>query len=43
MALASNYFIRPGVELPAFPPFLNISRPASVAKGWDDETMPFVP
>jgi len=28
---------------PAFPPFLNISSPTSVASGWDVETTPLVP
>ena len=30
-------------SIPALPPFLKISNPASVAKGWEDETTPFVP
>lgn len=28
---------------PALPPFLRISKPASVARGWDEATTPFVP
>jgi len=31
------------VEVPALPPSLNISRPASEAKGWDEETIPVWP
>jgi hypothetical protein len=29
--------------VPAFPPRLSISSPASVANGWDEDTIPFVP
>lgn len=30
-------------HIPAFPPFRKISNPASVARGWEDETTPLVP
>lgn len=32
-----------GFIVPAFPPLLRISSPAAVARGWDDDTTPFVP
>lgn len=31
------------VDVPALPPFRRISNPASVARGWDEATTPFVP
>jgi hypothetical protein len=31
------------IRIPAFPPLRRISRPAAVARGWDDATTPFVP
>ena len=43
MSAFCHRYTRSYLHIPAFPPFLRISRPASVAKGCEDDTTPLVP